>query len=248
MLASEYWRNPCAETHSQHVKHLERAVGLDPNYAGAWAMLSILYGDELRFGFPSDNDQPPLDRALTAAKKAIENDPMDASGHHALFMTHFNRNELSAFEAAAKRALSLNPNYPDMLADYGMCTALSGQYQKGLEYLNKASRSQPRPARLVQVQYRGCSLPNERIRQSACRHRRGNTSAQGIWGESARAMLHGQLGNKVRGERMHGPASRAQFRRFPRLRAMRLVSGILQEHDIDHMMDGWEKAGMAVPA
>ena len=96
LLASEYWRHPSDETHAQTVKHLERAVGLDPNYSGAWAMLSILYGDEVRFGFAREISEPPLDRALLAAKRAVDTDPKDASGYHALFMTHFHRNELSA--------------------------------------------------------------------------------------------------------------------------------------------------------
>ena len=246
LLASEYWRNPCAQTHASTVQHLERAVGLDPSYAGAWAMLSILYGDELRFGFPSDNDQPPLDRALTAAKKAIENDPMDASGHHALFMTHFNRNELSAFESAAKRALSLNPSYPDMLADYGMCTALSGQYQKGLEYLNKASDLSPDPPGWYRF---NIAVAHYFMKDyaKALAGIEGVSLGAGYWGVSARAMIHGQLGNTAE--------ARACMARlldmvptFPQIARDALGIWNIQKRDIDHMMDGWEKAGLVVPA
>ena len=246
LLASEYWRNPCAQTHASTVNHLERAVGLDPNYAGAWAMLSILYGDELRFGFPSDNDQPPLDRALTAAKKAIENDPMDASGHHALFMTHFNRNELSAFESAANRALSLNPNYPDMLADYGMCTALSGQYQKGLEYLNKASDLSPDPPGWYRFNIAVAHYLMKDYDKALAGIEGVNLGA-GYWGVSARAMIHGQLGNTTEAK-----ACMARLLdmvpTFPRIARDALGIWNIQKHDIDHMMDGWEKAGMAAPA
>ena len=246
LLASEYWRNPCAVTHTSTVKHLERAVGLDPSYAGAWAMLSILYGDEVRFGFASDNGEPPLDRALAAAKKAVENDPMDASGHHALFMTHFNRNELSAFEASAKRALSLNPSYPDMLADYGLCTALSGRYETGLEYLDKAVDLSPDPPGWYRFNI-AVILYLKKDYDTALAGIEGVSLGASFWGESVRAMLHGQLGDAAEARASMGRLLE-RLPEFPQIARGALGIWNIQDQDVDHMMDGWKKAGMIASA
>ena len=245
LLASEYWRNPSDETHRVTVKHLERAVALDPNYSGAWAMLAILYGDEARFGFLRESNRPPLDRALEAAERAVETDPKDAAGYHALFMTHFNRNELSAFEAAAARALSLNPSYPDLLADYGCCKGLSGDYELGLSYLSKATDLSPDPPgwyklnigviRYFQKDYRSALSVIEGIKLGAAH-----------WGNLARAMIHAQLGNE--GEaRVYLERALDRMPEFPLIAREALSVWNIQEKDMDHMMDGWRKAGMSEP-
>ncbi|WP_136659451.1 hypothetical protein [Nitratireductor sp. XY-223] len=145
LLASEYWRAPTAEDHKRVVGLLERAVAIDPDYAGAWAMLGIVYGDEARAGFNLKPGRPALERALDAAQKAADLDPANATGHYALFLTRFHRGEFDLFEAAAEKALRLNPNYPDMLADLGTCKALSGDWEKGLALLERAIDLSPSP-------------------------------------------------------------------------------------------------------
>ncbi|MEM9427568.1 MAG: hypothetical protein AAGA06_12800 [Pseudomonadota bacterium] len=45
LLASEYWREPSDASHQRTVELLERAVGLDPTYAGAWAMIHAQLGN-----------------------------------------------------------------------------------------------------------------------------------------------------------------------------------------------------------
>ncbi|MGI9386141.1 MAG: hypothetical protein ACR2OX_01800, partial [Methyloligellaceae bacterium] len=108
----EYWRCPTEDVHREMRDRLEKAVTLDPEYATAWAMLAIMYGDEVRAGFNVRPEPPPLDRALQAALKAVDLDPLNAPGYHALFLTHFHRGEFDQYRAAAKKALDLNPNYP----------------------------------------------------------------------------------------------------------------------------------------
>ena len=145
LLASEYWREPNRESHARVVKLLERAVTIDSDYAGAWAMLAIVYGDEVRGNFSLGRSTEPLDRALKAAQRAVEIDPANATGHHALFLTHFNRSELPAFRDAAEKALALNPNYPDLLADFGMCLGFSGEWDRGRGFVQRALELSPHP-------------------------------------------------------------------------------------------------------
>ncbi|WP_419909948.1 tetratricopeptide repeat protein [Hoeflea sp.] len=145
LLASEYWRAPTEAEHKRVAGLLERAVAIDPDYAGAWAMLAIVHGDEARAGFNLKPGRPALDRALEAAQRAVDLDPANATGYYALFLTCFNRGEFERFEAAAAKALQLNPNYPDMLADLGSCRAFSGDWKQGLAMLERAIDLSPNP-------------------------------------------------------------------------------------------------------
>ncbi|MBO9435285.1 hypothetical protein J7394_13795 [Ruegeria sp. R13_0] len=145
LLASEYWREPTAEKHKKVRDLLERAVEIDPEYAGAWGMLAIVYGDEVRGGFNFRKSPPPFDRALEAAQRSVALDPLNATGQHALFLTHFHRGEFESFEEAAAKALRANPNYPDMLADLAACFALRGDLEQAARLSARAIELSPNP-------------------------------------------------------------------------------------------------------
>lgn len=61
---------------------LEEAVARFPDYATAWALLSQTYIDEVRFGFAPDPaaGAASVDRALAAARRAVELDPTNTRG------------------------------------------------------------------------------------------------------------------------------------------------------------------------
>ena len=139
----EYWFNHSPERHAAVREALERAVELDPNFAAAWAGLAEVYLDEVRFGFNARADAPPLDRALEAAQRAVLLDPESAMAYHFLFSTHFHRGELEAFEATGERAVALNPNQADILADYGIMLCCIGAWDRGLALANKAIALSP---------------------------------------------------------------------------------------------------------
>lgn len=208
-------------------------------------MLAILYGDEVRFGFAQDTNRPPLDRALDAAKKAVETDPKDAAGYHALFMTHFHRNELSAFEAAAKRALALNPSYPDMLADYGVCIGYSGQRALGLDCLQKAMDLSPDAPGWYRASIAVIHYLNKDY-QTARDVIEGFNLGSSFLGDFIRAMVYAQLGKTEdaqqyleRGiERLPGNAA---------LDEDYLKIWNLGPPEVEHLFDGWRKAGLKAP-
>ena len=137
LVASDYWRDPNAEAHGQARTLLERAIDINPNYAGAWGMLSHLYGDEFRFGFNQDRPDP-LQRSLKAAERSIALDSTNVTGFHALFLTQFNLRNVEAFADAADRAMALNPNATDMLADLAFCYALSDRLPEARDALARA--------------------------------------------------------------------------------------------------------------
>lgn len=145
LLASEYWRQPTQEQHARVRDLLERAVQIDPDYAGAWGMLAIVYGDEARGGFNVRHDPPPLSRALEAAEKSVRLDPLNATGQHALFLTRYHLGFFDEYRDAAEKALKANPNYADMLADMATCEALRGDVEKGFDLHTRALEICPDP-------------------------------------------------------------------------------------------------------
>jgi tetratricopeptide (TPR) repeat protein len=102
-------------------------VKSDPDYADAWAWLSSIYRDEHRFNF---NPRPdPLDRALDAARRAVDLDPSSQVAHHTLAEIYFYRHELDGFFVEAERTVALNPNDALTLAGLGDKLHYAGELQ-----------------------------------------------------------------------------------------------------------------------
>ena len=139
----EYWFNHSAERHAAVRSALLGALKLDPGYASAWAALASVYLDEVRFSFNARPEDDALERALEAAQRAVMLDPESSMAYHFLFSTHFHRGELDEFRATGERAMALNPNHADMLADYGFMLALSGDWDRGLALTEKAIALSP---------------------------------------------------------------------------------------------------------
>jgi TolB-like protein/Tfp pilus assembly protein PilF len=123
---------------------LERATESDPEYADAWALLSMSYLDQVRLRMvPRYQDDDLLDRALQAAQQAAEVAPDSAPAQRALLLAHFFRGEVEQALAAGERALALGPNNPDVLAEVGMRLAWTGQWERGIALVNEAITRNP---------------------------------------------------------------------------------------------------------
>jgi len=129
--------------HGQIKACLERAVKTSPAYAEAWAVLSNVYLQELRFGIGTPDLQQVMDRALEAANRAIELAPFTATGHLMLSNLYFIKGDMAAFRASGTEALDLNPHDGTVLAHFGLRLALSGHWQEGRALLAKARALNP---------------------------------------------------------------------------------------------------------
>ncbi|MDA3887462.1 MAG: winged helix-turn-helix domain-containing protein [Allgaiera sp.] len=127
--------------HAEARDLLERAILLDPTYAEAHALLANVYLAEYRFGA---NPRPaPLDRALAAALQATELDPQSAYARCWLAITHFFRKDNDKFQAEMRRALDLNPNDPEILAEAGHYLSFMGDYERGVDLSHRAQQLNP---------------------------------------------------------------------------------------------------------
>ena len=141
LRARRYTTTLSEEMHAEARDLLEQAVAKDSNYAEAHALLANVYLAEHRF---DANPRPdPIGRALKMAETATRLDPQDAYARCWLGIVHFFRRENDKFEAEAQRALSLNPNDPETLADIGHYLAFMGAFERGLELSLRARQLNP---------------------------------------------------------------------------------------------------------
>lgn len=127
--------------HAEARDLLEQAIALDPTYADAHALLANVYLAEHRFDANPLSD--PVARAHAMAEIAVGLDPQNAYARCWLAIVHFFRRQNDLFEAEAERALDLNPNDPETLADIGHFYAFMGQYERGTRLSARAMQLNP---------------------------------------------------------------------------------------------------------
>ena len=136
-----YFTRITPEEHASVREILERAVREAPNHADSWAMLSMIYRGEFAQGFNAGSN--PLDRALAAARRAVDLAPAHALGHYALATVYFLRKEMVPFRVEAERALALNPLDAAAKAYLGLLTAASGEWDRGCQMVESAMQLNP---------------------------------------------------------------------------------------------------------
>src|SRR5438477_9444605 len=122
--------------HAALKSRLERAAERDDRQSDLWACLAQIYVDEYAFGF--QDDATSLDRALAAARRAVELDRANQFALVALAQVHFFRQDLAAFGPAAERAMALNPLNTDALGILGLQIVHTGEFKRGTAIVRRA--------------------------------------------------------------------------------------------------------------
>jgi TolB-like protein len=136
-----YYERVTPEEHAAVRAGLERAVEQSPGYADGWAMLSMMYGEEHRFGFNAQPD--PLGRSLQAARRAVDAAHANHFAWLAVAQALFFRKEFDAFRDAAERAIALNPIDGSTIEYLGHLIAFSGDWEHGCELAERARQLNP---------------------------------------------------------------------------------------------------------
>src|SRR5438874_970619 len=137
-----YYERPTPDEHATVRVGLERAVQQLPGYADGWAMLSIIYGEEYKYGFNARPD--PLGRALEAARRATDAASSNHFAYLALAATLFFLKEFEAFRSAAERAVTLNPMDSGTIAYLGTLISLAGDWERGCALVDRAIQLNPK--------------------------------------------------------------------------------------------------------
>ncbi len=123
---------------------LERAVARYPSYATAWAMLSMLYLDEDRFGFnPRPGSPTATQRSIEAARLANRLDPENVRGLQALMTALFFTEQPAEALQVGERAVALNPNDTELLAEFGSRVGQAGDHKRGMAFIEQALARNP---------------------------------------------------------------------------------------------------------
>ncbi len=137
----EYSRSKSPARHAEVRKCLEDVTTRSPRYAPAWAKLSWMYGDEVRYNFnPVPNSKA---RALAAAQRAVEANSSSAMAHQYLAIAQFQSGDIEGFRRSIAMALELNPNNAEILSDAAQMYILSGDPENGRALAEKAIAFNP---------------------------------------------------------------------------------------------------------
>lgn len=131
------------QENNDHARHLfEAAETLDPSYGRVYAGLAHSYYLAWRYGWASQPDSY-LDQATALALRAVSMDELDARGHAELGCTRLYKKQYPQALAAYERAIELNPNDADILADMADAVSAMGQPERAVSLLKKAIRLNP---------------------------------------------------------------------------------------------------------
>ena len=112
---------------------LDRAIGIDLEFALAYAHKAYLYASDLRgVGRFARDGGSLVSLARDAANRALEIDPSLGIAHMALGAAHHVSSELAQAQAEYERALELSPNDSLVLAQYSTFKRYIGEYDDAI--------------------------------------------------------------------------------------------------------------------
>jgi adenylate cyclase len=116
----------------------EKAIGLDPNYAAAYAGQALTCLHEWFLGSPD-----ALDRAYELALKAESLDPALPLVYEALGNVHLFKSRHEAAVAAARQWVEIEPGNADAYANLAGALHFSGEHAQVIPLIDKAMRLNP---------------------------------------------------------------------------------------------------------
>jgi len=241
LLTFAYWEQVRPDLHAEVRTALERAVKQEPRHAEAWACLSRVYLDEDRFGL---NVQPNvLDRALEAAREAVELDATSQNAYRSLAEAHYYRREFSAFRPAAERVLTLNPRDT---SNIGMTSQLiaygTGDWARGRAISEKAVKMNPHHAGWLNFMFVHDHYLKGEYEQALEFGEKINMPGYN-WASGVLAAIHGQLGNSE-AARIHVRTFVALAPEYARNFRSEGLKWMSSEDLIDRIGEGLQKAGL----
>jgi adenylate cyclase len=126
-----------------HARRLfEEAIEIAPEYGRAYSAMSRTHNIDWRYSWSPEPDQS-LDTAVELARGAVQRDRFDATGYAELAYANLYKKRHDESLADYGRAIALNPNDADIIAQYADALVYAGQPSKSVELLGKAMRLNP---------------------------------------------------------------------------------------------------------
>jgi TolB-like protein/class 3 adenylate cyclase/Tfp pilus assembly protein PilF len=244
LLTYVFYETFAAKEHARARDCLERTVEIDPGYSLARSRLAFMYIEEHKYGY---NARPqPLERALTAAQKAIELDPQNQDAYYALaIIRYISDKDFEAFRATAEQALALNPNDAWIVGDLGTWTAYSGEWERGKALVRKSMILNPLHQRWLHFPFFLDHYRKGEYREARAVALKINLP-QNHMAQAGLAAVYGQLGEteSAKATIEHILAIHPKFAEDPRAA---FVTRRMPRDLVEAIMDGLRKGGLQVP-
>jgi adenylate cyclase len=150
-------------------RDFERAMELDPGFAGGYAGLSWAYSLGIRHGLSRSPDED-RETAIRLAEQAVEVDPDLGWSHTALASARLMQRRHDDAISSARRAVELQPSDADGHAYEGLSLICAGRPGEALEPLDHAlrldPRYQPRTLGFLAIAYFGLRRFDDAVRES----------------------------------------------------------------------------------
>ncbi|EEX09906.1 adenylate cyclase protein [Ruegeria lacuscaerulensis ITI-1157] len=122
----------------------EKAIALDPNFAGAYIELAWAHNFGYRWGWTEKTSrEEALTLAFEAARKAIKLEPFNFKAHQVLASITAHSGDLEKAAAIYDKAISLNPNSAQVLADSIDPLVYGGRAAEAVDRMQTAIRLNP---------------------------------------------------------------------------------------------------------
>jgi adenylate cyclase len=140
------------ELNAQARRMYEKAIGLDPQYAAAYAGLGWTHFFDWFFQW-NPNRMQTLERAFELGQRAIALDDSLSDPHRLLGRTYLWKKQHEQALVEAERALALDPNNADGYWNLGNILTFAGRPEEGIKVIEQGMRRNPRysPTDLLQL-------------------------------------------------------------------------------------------------
>jgi TolB-like protein len=136
------WNKRSKEGFENAIKHFEKAIELDPNYADPYAGLGDTYGLLPIYNFADSSEAMP--KAKAYAEEAIKLNPYLASAYNSIaWVQHTFEYDWTGAEDNYKKTIQLNPNYATGHHWYGELLYHTGNAELAFDHLSKAVELDP---------------------------------------------------------------------------------------------------------
>ena len=144
-LRGRFYREQATEEGARKaIEYFQRALGVDPQYAPAYAGIADGY---FLLGAPGWEVEPPsgpFERAQANAERALSIEPQSAEAHAVLAMVRLNyRWDRAAAETEIKEAIRLNPNYAQAHQYYSTVLTTMGRFDEAIAEAHRAMDLDP---------------------------------------------------------------------------------------------------------
>ncbi|MFC5755980.1 hypothetical protein [Rhizobium sp. GCM10022189] len=240
-----YRQNMTVQSQGATRQCLQQATQHIPDNAESWALLSLVYLDELRFRYKLGTSSPAqsLDQATAAIRRATSLAPRNPHVLQALMMVSFYRGDIDGALKAGTAAYAANPDDVEVAGEYGFRLAMSGKWQSGCELLSIALKKGVGPRGYYEIGMALCAFMNGDIEAAEQWARRSDLDSNPMHHLVLLSILGvaGKLDEAGREEawlNIHAPLLMANVREELALRLQR-------PEDQERFLSGLHAAGLA---